>query len=158
MLLVSLPQEQHAIPSEGQRDESVPAGERRNVSHLSHRWPTPGGRCGRQARCIVACSKARVQPRNLGAVAVALQLRVCYSENADPGAFLSAFVLQSVYFLLESRSAAPTQIPGHIHSHPAALCKTSTNRNINSYFSGLTPERDKWSIPHLVRAPQHRRN
>lgn len=136
----------------------MPAGERRNVSHLSHRWPRAGGHCGGRAHCNIVRSRTHIQPRNLGAVAVALQLRVHYSENADPGAFSFAFVLQVIHFLLESRSAGPTQIPGHIHSHHAALCKTSANRNINSYFSGLTPERDKWSIPHLARALQHRCN
>lgn len=76
-----------------------------------------------------------------------LQLSVCYPENTDSGAFLFVFVLQGVHFMLESCSAAPTHILGHICSCPAALCKMSAHRNVNSYFSRLTLERDEWSTP-----------
>lgn len=84
----------------------------------------------------LAPSRAHIQPHNLGAVAVAHQLRVSYPENADPGTLFLGFffVLQGVHFMLESCSAAPTRILGRIRSCPAALCKTSTNRNINSSF------------------------
>lgn len=51
--------------------------------------------------------RAHIQLHNLGAVAVAHRLRVCYPENADPGAFFFAFALQGAHFLLESCSAAP---------------------------------------------------
>lgn len=76
-----------------------------------------------------------------------LQLSVCYPENTDAGAFLLVFVLQGVHFMLESCSAAPTHILGCICLCPAVLCKMSAHRNVNSYFSGLTLERDEWSTP-----------
>lgn len=142
VLLVSFQQEVHAVPSERQWDENDACWRVQEHTTPEYIWPRSSGCCGAQTHLAVACSSTHIQPHNLGVVAVAHQLRVCILNWRTWG-FLFTLVLRGVHFLLELRLAVPAQIPGHIHSCPSALCKTSTNRDINSYFSGLAPERDK---------------
>lgn len=53
----------------------------------------------------LAPSRAHIQPDNLGAVAVAHQLRVSYPENADPGTlFWGFFLYYKVYILCWSHA------------------------------------------------------
>lgn len=110
-------------PARGSGMKRMPAGERRNVTHLSYTWPR-----GQWLQCHRASARfrAHIQLQNLGAVAVAHQLRVCYPENADPGGFFVCFCTARCTF-----SVAVMLSSAYSNSRPYPLTSCCVMRNVN---------------------------